>query len=36
MNGHGSAGLRREIIVDLEAFFENDQREMREDHAGYL
>jgi hypothetical protein len=36
MNGRGSAGLRREIVVDSEVVFENDQREMREDRAGVL
>jgi hypothetical protein len=36
MNGRGSAGLRQEIVIDSEAVFENGQREMREDRAGYL
>jgi hypothetical protein len=36
MNGRGSVGLWREIVVDSAAVFENDQREMREERAGYL
>jgi hypothetical protein len=36
MNGRGSAGLRREIVVDSAAVFKNDQREMREERAEYL
>jgi hypothetical protein len=28
--------FRREIVVDLAAVFEKDQREMREERSGYI